>query len=31
MFNKERDTSVGIDGQHPAEKIHEKWVKSFQK
>lgn len=31
MFNQERDTSVGIDGQHPAEKIHEKWVKSFQK
>jgi len=31
MFNEEGDDSRGIDGSHPAENIHEKWVKSIEK
>ena len=30
MFNEEDDDSRGIDGSHPAESIHEKWVKSIE-
>ena len=30
MFNEEMDTSVGKDGKHPAEPIHEKWIKSIE-
>ena len=30
MFNKDRDSSTGIDNIHPAEQVHEKWVKSIE-
>ena len=30
MFNKDLDTRTGQDGKHPAEQIHEKWVKSIE-
>ena len=30
-FNEENDRSIGIDGVHPAEHIHEKWARSIGK
>jgi len=30
-FNEDNDRSLGIDGSHPAEHIHEKWVRSIEK
>jgi len=30
MFNKENDNARGKDGTHPAESIHEKWVKNVE-
>lgn len=30
MFNKENDNARGKDGSHPAESIHEKWVKNVE-
>jgi hypothetical protein len=29
-FNEERDNSVGIDGLHPAESIHKKWIDTIK-
>ena len=29
-FNEENDRSTGEDGSHPAEHIHEKWVRSIK-
>jgi len=31
MFNEKGDKTVGIDNEHPAEHIHEEWVKSIEK
>lgn len=30
-FNENRDKSVGIDGMHPAENIHKKWIENIKK
>lgn len=30
-FNEEGDKSVGIDGSHPAENIHKKWIETIKK